>query len=132
MQGHSVQASLSEGWLMSLTTIRFDCDNGRTCPHVSATGRGTLVVQGYLVPDLYFTVPQGIPAGHIAVKVPLSLLPELAAQPGALHLAADRTVVIHGPAVTDPGDLDDLTIPQGEAAIEVPASLLPFLEVAGA
>jgi hypothetical protein len=114
---------------MSLTTIRSDdkyCDNGRTCPHVSATGRGTLIVQGYLP-----SAPARTPAGDVAVEVPLDLLPELAAAPGALHLTGHGTVVIHGPAVTDPADLADLTIPPGEAAIEVPAAALPFLEVAG-
>ena len=67
---------------MSLTTIRSDdlCDNGRTCPHVSATARQTLVVQGFVTPDL--VVPPGLPAGWITVEVPLRLLPELAANPG--------------------------------------------------
>jgi hypothetical protein len=40
------------------------------------------------------------------------------------------TVVFHGPAVSDPGTLAELTIPPGEAAIEIPAAALPFLEVA--
>jgi hypothetical protein len=112
---------------MSLTTIRGDsqCDNGRTCPHVSATGRGTLVVQGYLVSD------PASPAREIAVEIPLALLPELAEEPGALHVTGHGTVVIHGPAVTDLSSLAELTIPAGEAAIEIPAAVLPFLEVAG-
>lgn len=115
---------------MSLTTIRSNdkyCDNGRTCPHVSATGRGTLVVQGYLPAA---AIP-GIPAEDVAVEVPLDLLPELAGAPGALHLTGNGTVVIHGPAVTDPAVLAELTIPPGEAAIEVPAAVLPFLEAPG-
>jgi hypothetical protein len=115
---------------MSLTTIRSDdrCDNGRTCPHVSFTGRGTLIVQGYLVSDP--ALAAGLPAGEIAVEVPLALLPELAADPGALHVTGHGTVVIHGPAVSDPGTLAELTIPPGEAAIEIAAAALPFLEVA--
>ncbi|MGH3159519.1 MAG: hypothetical protein ACRDNF_23495 [Streptosporangiaceae bacterium] len=118
---------------MSLTTIRSDeerCDNGRTCPHVSATDRQTLVVQGYVTPEL--AASPGIPAGEIAVEVPLELLPELAAESSAgLHVTDHGTVVFHGPAVSDPGTLAELTIPPGEAAIEIPAGVLPFLEVAG-
>ena len=73
----------------------------------------------------------GIPAGEIAVEVPLTLLPELAAEPVPLHVTDHGTVVFHGPAVRDPGILAELTIPPGEAAIEIPAAVLPFLEVAG-
>lgn len=117
---------------MSLTTIRGDsvCDNGRTCPHISATGRGTLIVQGYLVSDPPPTTRLGIPASEIAVEIPLALLPEVAAEPGAaLHVTGHGTVVIHGPALSDPGTLAELTTPPGEAAIEIPAAALPFLEV---
>ena len=112
---------------MSLTMIRRrDCDNGRTCPHVSATGRGTLVVQGYPVSG------PGVPAGETAIEVPLDLLPELAAgECAGMRLTGHGTVVMHGPAVSDPGTLAELATPEGEAAIEVPAAVLPFLEVAG-
>lgn len=118
---------------MRLTTLRDDsprCDNGRTCPHISATDHGTLVVQGYATPGLA-AVP-GIPAGEIAIEVPLTLLPEVAVEPGTgLHVTDHDTVVFHGPAVSDPDTLAELTIPPGEAAIEIPAAVLPFLEVAG-
>jgi len=114
---------------MKLTTLRDNsprCDNGRTCPHISATERRTLIVQGYVIPVL-----AAIPAGQIAIEVPLALLPELAAEPGTgLHVTGHGTVVFHGPAVSDPGALAELTIPPGEAAIEIPAAALPFLEVA--
>jgi hypothetical protein len=119
---------------MSLTTLRAsrDCDNGRTCPHISATGRGTLVVQGYLVSDSALSPRLGIPADETAVGVPLALLPELAAeQAEGLHVTGHGTVIFHGPAVSDPGTLAELTIPTGEAAIEIPAATLSFLEVAG-
>ena len=115
---------------MSLITIRKDCDVGRTCPHVSATGRGTLVIQGYLVTALE-AAALGIPADDIAIEVPLSLLPELASAPGAFRVTSRGTVVFHGPAVSDLEALAELAIPDGEAAIEVPAATLPFLEVAG-
>jgi hypothetical protein len=116
---------------MSLITIRDDyCDNGRTCPHISATGRGTLIVQGYLTSDPALAGRPGIPAGQTVIEVPLALLPELAAEPGAWHVTGHGTVVMHGPALSDPGALAELTIPPGEAAIEIPATELPFLEVA--
>jgi hypothetical protein len=92
---------------MSLTTLRAnrDCDNGRTCPHISATGRGTLVVQGYLVSDPALASRLGIPAGETAVEVPLALLPQLAARPTeGLHVTSHGTAVLHGPAVSDPGN----------------------------
>lgn len=114
---------------MSLITIRKDCDVGRTCPHVSVTGRGTLVIQGYVIAAPEAAV-LGIPAGDIAIEVPLSLLPELAPDPGAFRVTSRGTVVFHGPAVSDPEALAELVIPGGEAAIEVPAAVLPFLEVA--
>lgn len=118
---------------MSLTTIRSDslCDNGRTCPHISTTGQGTLVVQGYLVTDPALAAQLVIPISEIAIEIPLALLPELGAYPAAaLHVTDHDTVVIYGPAIIDPGILDELTIPPGEAAIEIPAAALPFLEVA--
>ncbi|MGH3279865.1 MAG: hypothetical protein ACRDNW_12115 [Trebonia sp.] len=114
---------------MRLITLRDDsprCDNGRTCPHISATDRQTLIVQGYV------TAAPGTPSGEIAIEVPLTLLPELAAEPGTgLQVTGRGTVVFHGPAVSDPDTLAELTIPPGEAAIEIPAAVLPFLEVAG-
>lgn len=118
---------------MSLTTIRGDalCDNGRTCPHVSATGRGSLVVQGYLVSDAEVATKLGLAAEEIAIEVPLTLLPELAAAPGPLCITDRGTVLMHGAAASHPDDLAELTIPSGEAAIEIPAATLPFLEVAG-
>ena len=113
---------------MSLITIRKACDVGRTCPHVSVTGRGTLVIQGYVITDPEAAV-LGIPAGDTAIEVPLSLLPELASPPGAFQVTSRGTVVFHGPAVSDPEALAELVIPDGEATIEVPAAMLPFLEV---
>lgn len=117
---------------MSLTTIRADdrCDNGRTCPHIDRTDRLTLVVQGYVAaPGLAATLE--VPAGWIAVEVPLRLLPE-AADPGTdLRLTGRGTVVLCGPPVSDLETLAELDIPPGEAAIEIPAAELPFLEVAG-
>jgi hypothetical protein len=115
---------------VSLITIRKDCDVGRTCPHVSVTGRGTLVIQGYVITTPEVVAP-GMPAGDTAIEVPLSLLPELASAPGAFQVTSRGTVVFHGPAVSDPEALAELVIPAGEAAIEVPAARLPFLEVAG-
>lgn len=131
MWRHSEQALLLKGLLVSLITIRKDsCDVGRTCPHVSVTSRGTLVLQGYVVTVSDAARP-GIPAGDITIEVPLSLLPEMASAPGTFRVTSRETVVFHGPAVSDPETLAELVIPDGEAAIEVPATVLPFLEVAG-
>lgn len=130
MRRHSEQALLPKGLLVSLITIRKDCDVGRTCPHVSATGRGTLVIQGYVITATE-AAALGIPARDTAIEVPLSLLPELASAPGAFRVTSRGTAVFHGSAVSDPEALAELVIPRGEAAIEVPAAELPFLEVAG-
>lgn len=66
------------------------------------------------------------------MEVPLALLPELTARSAeVLHVTSHGTAVLHGPAVSDPGTLAELTIPAGEVAIEIPAATLPFLEVAG-
>jgi hypothetical protein len=106
------------------------CDVGRTCPHVSATGRGTLVVQGYVVTAAE-AASLRIPAGETAVEVPLSLLPELASAPGSFQVTSRGTVMFHGPVVSDLETLAELVIPDSEAVIEIPAASLPFLEVAG-
>ena len=44
---------------MLLILLRATCDDGRTCPNINATDRGTYLVQGYPVtgPDLVATCP---------------------------------------------------------------------------
>lgn len=111
---------------MRLTTIRSDsnCDNGRTCPHISVTDRGIFVAQGYLIDE------PGIPVGEIAIEMPLSLLPGLTAPQGAaVRITGSGTAVMRGRAIRDPEALAELVIPPGEGAIEVPAAALSCLGV---
>ncbi|MFW5415571.1 hypothetical protein J0910_02805 [Nocardiopsis sp. CNT-189] len=62
---------------MALTRIAGDCDDGRTCPTVYASDRGTLVVQGCALgaADLAEIT---LPDGELAVEIPVSLLLEAA------------------------------------------------------
>ena len=63
---------------MRLILLRATCDDGRTCPNINATDRGTHLVQGYPVTGLDL-------GGHMpgpdeaVVEIQASLLPELAA-----------------------------------------------------
>jgi hypothetical protein len=62
---------------MKLTRIAGDCGEGRTCPTVYTTDRGTVVVQGYVIAsdDLAQVT---LPEGESAVEIPLLLLQEAA------------------------------------------------------
>jgi hypothetical protein len=55
-----------------------DCSDGRTCPAVHQTDRGTLVIIGTLVSDPAMLDELAIGPGERAVEVPLSLIPEVA------------------------------------------------------
>jgi hypothetical protein len=62
---------------MRLTMIRVaggDCPNGKTCPALAKTDRGSYVVVGKIVtdPEALAALPAG--DGEIAVEVPASLL----------------------------------------------------------
>lgn len=105
---------------MKLVFQRGACGNGRTCPNLNTTDRGSYVIQGYV------TSGQSADPAEASIEVPLSLLPEL-------HTASDRdglcrtdrgSVILTGQQVTDPDALDELNLPAGENAIEVPLSLL--------
>jgi hypothetical protein len=108
---------------MRLTKIRGtdtdQCADGRTCPAVHETSRGTLMIIGHLVTRLddRHTV---IGTGGTCVDVPDTLLPELAAATqdsgGMLRIAGDL--------VTDPEALSQMAIGPGEAAIEISRSLI--------
>lgn len=61
---------------MQLTRIAGECPDGRTCPTVYRTDRGTAVIQGYrLDADTLARVPLG--ADETAVEIPMSLLEEV-------------------------------------------------------
>jgi hypothetical protein len=62
---------------MRLTKIR-DCPDGRTCPAVHGTDRGTLMIIGRVVSDSDVLAQMAIGPGEIAIEVPASLLPEVA------------------------------------------------------
>jgi hypothetical protein len=75
---------------MRLTRIAGDCPDGRTCPTVYATDRGTIVVQGHLLDaDALARVPLG--PNETAVEVPMSLLEEVARCSAPLSSASTST-----------------------------------------
>ena len=67
---------------MRLTQLRGDsCPDGRTCPAVHQTNRGTLMIVGRRVSDAEALAQMAIGEDEIAIEVPASLLPEVI--PGA-------------------------------------------------
>ncbi len=119
---------------MRLILLRAICDDGRTCPNINATDRGTFLVQGYLVTDL--ELGGHMPgAGESVVEIPTSLLPELATDDpthGAVRRTDRDTFLVCGRLVVEAEFLQELNIPAGEAAVEISVSALPELEVAHA
>lgn len=62
---------------MPLIPLTEDCADGRTCPVVRATGRGTVIVQGYkLTAGDLAEITLG--DGETAVEIPAELLLEAA------------------------------------------------------
>jgi hypothetical protein len=110
---------------MLLQLLRGDCGDGKTCPGLHRTDRGTVVIQGWAV-----TVPEAdqhrrpAASGEEAIEVPAGLVAEVLHTCPALRHTGHGTVVIHGWPVTDPQVLRQLRLPAGEHAIEVPAELL--------
>ena len=62
---------------MQLTRIAGDCPDGRTCPTIYRTDRGTVVVQGYRL-TAEELAEMGLPMGESAVEIPGSLLQKAA------------------------------------------------------
>ncbi len=62
---------------MRLTQLRGDCPDGRTCPAVHQTDRGTLMVVGRRVTDGEALAQMAIGEDEIAIEVPEGLLPEV-------------------------------------------------------
>lgn len=54
---------------MKIVVLRGTCNNGRTCPNINLSDRGTYVVRGHVVTEAS--------EGEAVVAIPLSLLPEL-------------------------------------------------------
>jgi len=64
---------------MHLTKLRgVACPDGRTCPAVHQTGRGTLMIIGSVVTDPEALAQLAIGPGETAIEVPVSLVPEVA------------------------------------------------------
>jgi hypothetical protein len=62
--------------LTVLRVIRDACPDGKTCPALAATDRGSYVVVGKVVTDPEALGALGIGDGEMAVEVPASLLEE--------------------------------------------------------
>lgn len=58
---------------MKLTRIAGECRSGDECPTVYTSDRGTVVVQGYQVPD-----GKAVPDGEALVEIPTNLLKDAA------------------------------------------------------
>lgn len=113
---------------MIIKVLAETCRDGN-CPRVSATTRGTVLVQGY---RHTVAVARHAAAGVVAVEVPEALLVEAAASM-AVVLPAPRSpegypvVVLTGEgAAVVPGDATTadaraVATPEGEAVVEVPA-----------
>ena len=62
---------------MELIRLRGDCPDGRTCPTVFLTDRGTLAVVGSTITDPDVLASLGLPPHESVVEIPRSLLPEV-------------------------------------------------------
>lgn len=62
---------------MHLIRLRGACPDGRTCPTVFLTDRGTLAIVGSTVTDPEVLAGLGLPAHESVVEIPRSLLPEV-------------------------------------------------------
>jgi hypothetical protein len=107
-----------------LKRIRGTCDDGKTCPALHLTDRGTVVVQGWALTDSEVLAQLGLPDGADAVEVPAGLVAEALGTWSALRPTGRGTVIVPGSGVTDPGMLRQLRLPATERAVEVPAGLL--------
>jgi hypothetical protein len=118
---------------MKIVLVRGSCNNGRTCPNVNISDRGTFVVQGY-VATADPLLEQEITPAEAVVEIPLSLMPELAgaASRAGLYLTDRGTVLVQGTQVIDPEALVELDLPAGENAVEISMSMFPELDVANA
>lgn len=108
---------------MKLTLVdEAKCPNGRTCPNINTSDRGTVVVQGYIVQ------PEGCPVGDLGkdetvVEIPVDLLPSgMVSADTRLFRTAHGTMLVVGRRVTDAEALAELQLPAGEDAVEVAAA----------
>lgn len=116
---------------MRLIFLRSTCNDGRNCPNLNVTDRGTYLVQGYPVTGLDLD-GHVLGPGESVVEIPSSLLPELATDKtahGAVRRTDRGTFLVRGRLVVDAEILRELNLPVGEAAVEIPISALPELEL---
>ena len=62
---------------MLLEPVRGDCSDGKTCPVLYRTDRGTVVVQGWTVTDPEALRQLGLPGGEQAVEIPAEMVAEV-------------------------------------------------------
>jgi hypothetical protein len=58
---------------MLLEPLRGECSDGKTCPALHRTDRGTVVVQGWAVTDPEALRQLRLPPGEQAVEIPAEL-----------------------------------------------------------
>jgi hypothetical protein len=62
---------------MLLEPLRGECSDGKTCPALHRTDRGTVVVQGWTVTDPEALRQLRLPPGEQAVEIPAELVAEV-------------------------------------------------------
>ena len=62
---------------MRVELVRSTCSDGKTCPAVHRTDRGTVVIQGWVVTDAEALSELHLPPGETAVEVPAELVAEV-------------------------------------------------------
>ena len=62
---------------MAWIRVRGECPDGKTCPAVFRTDRGTLAIVGSRITDPDVLAELRLPAHESVVEIPLSLLPEV-------------------------------------------------------
>jgi hypothetical protein len=62
---------------MLLEPLRGDCSDGKTCPAMYMTDRGTVVIQGLTVTDPDALQQLRLPGGEQAVEIPAEMVAEV-------------------------------------------------------
>jgi hypothetical protein len=62
---------------MRLEQLRGDCGDGKTCPTLYKTDRGTVVVRGWTITDSKALEQLDLPGDESAVEIPVELIAEV-------------------------------------------------------
>jgi hypothetical protein len=62
---------------MRLERLRGNCNDGKTCPTLYRTDRGTVVVRGWTITDSAALDELDLPGGESAVEIPVELIAEV-------------------------------------------------------